>query len=143
MIDRETKWLEATPLLEITADAIATAFLETWISRFGVPLHVITDRGSQFESELFQRLSSKIGFIRLRTTSYHPQSNGYIERRHRTLKQALRGTSSAWTNYLPTLLMALRLLPANNGISPFYAVTGTQAMIPVPQESLPVDERFL
>ena len=54
-----------------------------------MPLHLVTDRGRQFESELFKELSSLIGFHRLRTTSYHPQSNGIIERTHRTLKTAI------------------------------------------------------
>ena len=84
-IDRTTCWIEATPMTDITASTIAIAFLNSWITRFGVPLYVVTDRGSQFESELFQELSKLIGFYRHRTTFYHPQANGIIERQHRTL----------------------------------------------------------
>ena len=39
-------------------------------------LYMTKDRGSQFESELFERLAKTIDFCRLRTTAYHPQSNG-------------------------------------------------------------------
>ena len=143
MIDRETRWLEAVPMSDITADSIATSFLDAWISRFGVPLHIVTDRGSQFESELMSNLGKRIGFFRLRSTSFHAQSNGLLERQHRVLKQALRGTGTSWTLKLPSLLMALRMLPSSNGLSPFFAVTGTHPMMPIPQPALPVDESFL
>ena len=88
-IDRTSRWIEAQPISDITAQTVAEAFVNTWIMRFGVPLHVILDKGKQFESELFLELSKIIGFYRLRTTSYHPQCNGLIERAHRTLKAAI------------------------------------------------------
>lgn len=82
-IDRATRQVEAIPLREITASAVSITFLQTWISRFGVSLHVITDRGTQFESELFKELSTLVGFYRLRTTAYHCRANGMIDRQHR------------------------------------------------------------
>ena len=88
-IDRATRWVEAIPLIDTTASSVANAFVSGWISRYGVPLEVVTDRGAQFESELFANLSTIVGFHHVRTTSYHPQSNGAIERFHRTLKTAI------------------------------------------------------
>ena len=52
LIDRSTRWIEACPLRSIVADEVAKAFVSSWVSRFGVPLYLITDRGRQFESEL-------------------------------------------------------------------------------------------
>ena len=63
-IDRATRWVEVAPIPDITATSVANAFLEIWISRFGVPLYVVTDRGTQFEAELFQLLAEMIGFHR-------------------------------------------------------------------------------
>lgn len=51
--DRTTKWIETEPLAEITARTVARAFVNVWITRWGVPIHVITDCGRQFENKLF------------------------------------------------------------------------------------------
>ena len=135
-IDRATRWIEVQPLVDITAQTIAQAFVNTWISRFGVPLHVITDRGAQFESEMFKELSAVVGFHRLRTTAYHPQSNGMIERAHRTIKTALKARKENWLQALPIVLLGIRNTPNENGFSPFNAVTGTSLLLP----KLMVDE---
>lgn len=131
-IDRTTRWMEAIALTEITASSVAFAFVQTWISRFGVPLHVVTDRGSQFESELFRELSSFTGFHRLRTTAYHPQTNGIIERTHRTIKTALMARKENWLQALPVVLLGIRSIPNDSGYSPFTAVTGSPMLIPRP-----------
>jgi len=129
-IDRATRWTEAAPLCDISAATIANAFLNTWISRFGVPLHVITDRGSQFESELFTELASLVGFHRLRTTAYHPQTNGMIERVHRTIKTAIIARKQSWLDALPIVLLGIRSIPNESGYSPFTALTGNQPLMP-------------
>ena len=85
-VDRYTRWPEAIPLTSITAEAVAQAFLTGWISRFGVPSTIVTDRGRQFESRLWTHLMSLLGSKRARTTAYHPQTNGMVERFHRQLK---------------------------------------------------------
>jgi len=75
LIDKFIRWPEALPVKSITADIIANTLIDQWISRFGVPLCLTTDRGRQFESEIFTIISKRLGIHRLRTTSYHPQSN--------------------------------------------------------------------
>lgn len=131
-IDRATRWTEAIPLVNTTAQSIAIAFVSGWITRFGVPLHVVTDRGSQFESELFSELASIIGFHHLRTTSYHPQSNGIVERHHRILKAAIMARKENWYYAIPLVLLGFRMTPNYTGFSPFTAVTGTHMLCPSP-----------
>ena len=130
MIDRATRWFECIPVPDITAETVASAFLSGWVARFGVPLNVVTDQGRQFESELFDRLSSIVGFHRLRTTSFHPQSNGMIERFHRTLKTALKAKKDEWLIALPLVQLALRCIPNDTSFSPITALTGTSLLTP-------------
>ncbi|KAF2353177.1 Reverse transcriptase domain [Trinorchestia longiramus] len=108
------------------------SFMSGWISRFGVPLEVVTNRGAQFESELFSNLSSLIRFHHVRTTSYHPQSNGLVKRLHRTLKTAIMARQQNWFHSLPIVLLGLRMTPNAVGFSPFTAVTGTMMLCPQP-----------
>lgn len=131
IIDRATRWIEACPLTDITAASVARAFVENWVSRFGVPIFVLSDQGRQFESELFRHLSSVLGFTRLRTTAYHPSANGFLERTHRRLKEILKARKQSWIMSLPFALLGMRAMPnSDTGQSPFTFVTGTSLCMP-------------
>ena len=79
-IDRFTRWPEAIPIHNITAETVAEAFVTSWVAHFGVPSTVTTDRGSQFESALWERLMHLLGTKRIRTTAYR---SSYLKWTHR------------------------------------------------------------
>lgn len=124
-LDRATRWLEATPIPDMTAATVAATFLDARVSRFGVLLYVVTDRGAQFESDLFRELSRMIGFHRIRTTAYHPSSNGLLEQAHRTLKTAIIARGEEWMQSLLVVFLGLQTIRNESGYSPFTAVTGS------------------
>ena len=132
IIDKFTRWPEAVPIPDITAVSVADALISSWISRFGVPLYITSDQGRQFESEVFKQIAKKLGFQRVRTASYHPQSNGQVERLHRTLKTAVRARKSAnWIDSLFIILWTYRHTPNSvSPKSPFELVTGECPHVP-------------
>ena len=135
MIDRGTSWVEAIPIYDITTDMIIRTFEREWISRFGVPEIVITDQGTQFESEKFSNFCKIMGIERKRTTAYHPQSNGKIERWHRAMKNSIRAasedSSKMWAHDLPKILLSLRNCTKSNASPSAAQLTfGCRARLP-------------
>ncbi|BHF59637.1 hypothetical protein SprV_0100259800 [Sparganum proliferum] len=109
-VDRFTRWPEAIPLPDIAAPTVVKALLSRWVAIFGAPSTITTDRGAQFESNLFQSLLFSLGCARIRTTAYRPAANGMVERFHRQLKASLRAADDPenWTDHLPLVLFGTR-----------------------------------
>ncbi|GFU29465.1 hypothetical protein TNCV_418891 [Trichonephila clavipes] len=115
IIDRYTRWPEVIPTEDMLAETTARALLNGWISRFGTPVTITTDQGTNFESSLMRELTNMMGSHRIHSASYHPQSNGMIERFHRHLKSAIIAHENAgWTDILPIVLLGLRSAMKND-----------------------------
>lgn len=139
--ERSTRWPEAIPMTGCTAQDCAQALLSGWISRFGVPDDITSDRGSAFTSQLWTSLGRLLGSTVHHTTAYNPAANGMAERTHRTLKASLmaRCTGADWHAQLPWVLLGIRTTPKEGlGASSAEMVFGDT--IAVPGEFFPPNE---
>ena len=110
IVDRFTRWPEAYPMPDMTAATVARIFVSQYVSRFGVPLEITTDRGSQFLSMMLKEVSKLIGYVQIKTTAYNPKANGMVERFHRTMKASLKARANTvnWSFELPLILLGIR-----------------------------------
>ena len=131
---RFSHWMEAEPLKDGSSESVITGLLYAWISRYGVPSRITTDRGAQFaRSHLFQKFIKQFGICHNQTTSYHPQANGMVERSHRQLKAALkcRELPRDWWGNLPIIMLGIRTtLKEDLGCSTAELCYGTVLRVP-------------
>ena len=135
IVDRFTRWPTAIPIKDIGADTVMDALSHSWISTYGVPETITTDRGAQFTSRIWTQLLQTWGIKHNTTTAYHPQSNGMVERLHRRLKESLialcKDERDKWFWRLPMTLLALRTtVKPDIGASPSDLVYGEGISIP-------------
>ncbi|KAL8559173.1 hypothetical protein ACOMHN_048420 [Nucella lapillus] len=135
LIDVATRYPEAIPMKDISSSSVAEALLNIF-SRLGFPKEILSDQGSQFNSELMKEFHTVCGSKGVRTSPYHPQANGIVERFHGTmkamLKKVVRDRPKDWHRYLPALLFACRELPSEStGFSPFKLLFGREVRGPV------------
>ena len=133
-------YLKGEHNLVASAISCATALFFHWFARFGIPEHLTSDRGSSFVNELWNSFSTLFGIQVHCTTSYHPCSNGLLERSHRALKASLmsRSNSPNWFYELPWVLLGLRsTVKEDLGISVAELVLGQTLTLPC--EFFPAD----
>jgi len=70
IVDHFSKWAEAIPIRNHTAPVVARTLLIHIFARYGMPLQLLTDRGPEFESELFTHLLRWLEIDKLRTSAY-------------------------------------------------------------------------
>jgi transposase InsO family protein len=118
---------------DIAAATCADTLIAGWISRYGVPAQLTSDRGTQFTSAIWDALCEQLGIQHQPTTAFRPQANGMVERCHRRLKDALRArlAGSDWPLHLPWVLMGLRAAPTEDtGVSATKIVFGAPLVLP-------------
>ena len=129
-----TKYHEAIPLRRVDNEMVLDAMMEIF-SRHGFPKVFLTDQGSVFTSKLTRHMCKTFEIHKIRTTPYHPQSDGALERWHACLKDMIKRSGidiKCWDKYLKFLLFAYRDTPhCVTGFSPFTLLFGREVKGPL------------
>jgi transposase InsO family protein len=134
--DLFTKWTESVALPNQEAKTVAEAFVNNFVCKFGVPLQLFTDQGSNFESRLLAEICAILGIEKTHTTSMRPQANGFVERFIKTLTSMLsaycQNNQSDWDSSLPLVMLAYRSTPqSTTNVSPNKMVFGKEIILPM------------
>ena len=134
--DYFTKFTEIFPLRDIEAETVANTIFRGWIKRYGCPQELHSDQGVQFESQIFQELCKMLQINKTRTTAYHPQSDGMIERLNRKVKDVLAKYISVhqndWDKFIDGVVFAYNsTVHDTTGITPYRMVFGEEIRLPV------------
>jgi len=136
LVNHFSKWAEDNPLRNHTAPVVARALIVHMFSRFCAPRQLLSDRGSEFESQLFSQLMKWMEIHKLRTTVFKPSTNGTVGRYHRTLNSILgkvmRESQRDWDEKLPVVMSAYRATPhRSTGFSPNRLFMGRETRMPI------------
>lgn len=132
-----TGWAIAVPTTNTTSETVARCLLDEVICRFGMPLRILTDRGESFRSQLLKTIYARLGTKAAFTSSYHPQTNGKVERLNSTIKEMLKCLSSnklvgdQWSQHLQLVTFAYNTSQSDvTGFSPYFLLFGREAITP-------------
>ena len=126
-MDFATRYMEAIPLKRVDAHTTCSALMEVF-ARYGIPEELLSDNGSNFIANVTETLMKMLKIYHIKSSPFHPETNGMLERSHQVLKKTLDklgATKTNWDEYLAPTLMALRTAPHSAlGISPFHLLFG-------------------
>ena len=128
-----SKFSGAIPLSKIDAPHIAVALAENLICIFGCPEAIQTDQGSQFMSQIMNSFAALFKIRQYRSSAYHPQSLGALERSHHTFVEYLRNycERSNWDQWLPYALFSFNTsVHESTGMTPHEIVFGRKVRFP-------------
>ena len=137
--DHFTRYAQAFPSKTQTALATAKLPWNNFILHYGFPSKIITDQGRNFEGELIENLCQVAGVKKLRTSPYHPQTNGQCKHFNSTLLNMLETLTPEqkkdWKSHVPAMVHAYNCTKnAATGFSPCYLLFGREPRLPVDVE---------
>ena len=136
VVDYFTKWAEAIPIQNKEAATVARGLHAGWITKKGTPERILSDQGKEFDNKLFHELCKLMESQKVRTTAFHPQTNGLCERLNQTIERMLRAvvkdSQTDWDIQLANVMMAYNSSPQEStGLSPHMLMFGDEMPVPL------------
>lgn len=132
--DMFTKYIKGYAMKDEKTKTIVRHFLHL-TAEHGCIGSIHNDQGRNFESKTIEEICKALGIEQTRTTAYHPQGNGFIERFNRTIKSMMAKTVDEnqrdWDVKLPWLLQAYNAASQDStGYTPYYLFHGRPFRFP-------------
>ncbi|CAG2249261.1 unnamed protein product [Mytilus edulis] len=112
VVDAFSRWCEGFPMKTQNAKEIAENLYNGVVTRYGSPRVLCSDRGQAFLSKIVKAICEIFQITQHHTSSYHPNTNGTVERQNHTLAQSLRTycneSHDKWPSLIPSIMMAFR-----------------------------------
>ncbi|UYV70936.1 hypothetical protein LAZ67_8001165 [Cordylochernes scorpioides] len=145
--DYYTRYAETKTVSEATVKEVSTFLIEQIFSRHGAPRFLISDRGSQFTSNLMKEVMKMWKVKHCFTTSYHPQTNGLTEQLNRTIinmiSMYLNTDQKNCDEILPFITHAYNTtIQETTGYSPFFLLFGREPMSLLDDDNIPIDSNM-
>lgn len=126
---------------------VAKVFVQEIVLKFGIPQVILTDQGSNFLSDLFANVCKLLRIKRIKTSPYHPQSNGALERTHRVLVEYLRcyilEDQTDWDKWITYATFVFNTTPhSSTGFTPHELLFGRKPNIPGILQKDPPEIRY-
>ena len=134
MQDHFSKHVVAYVVKDQKARTAAEALRSRYFGLFGAPAYLLSDKGKSFTAMVVEDLCTLYGVKKLRTSSYHAQTNGQVEHMNQTLIRLIgkldEDKKACWSKHLPELLMAYNSMRlAVTGYSPHFLLFGRRLRI--------------
>ena len=141
MMDRFTRYVAAFPLRRVRAWDVVRVIVDEWILRYGMPKRFLSDNGTQFRNQILRAVERDLNVTHSFTTTYHPETNGMLERFHRFLNDRLKVCqyqddrnfldTGEWVYYVPAVVHSYNITKhAVTGYSPYRLLYGRRPRLP-------------
>ena len=134
--DHFTRYLQVYITNNHTARTTARVLYNEYFSVFGFPHRLMSDQAPEFSGKVIAALCNLLGVAKIRTSPYHPQSNGTVERAHQTL-QCMIGKLDPekrrkWKSHLGSVLIAYNATRSLvTGYSPYFLMFRCRPHLPI------------